>query len=502
MTIITAANAALPRDLDVTVNVSRVQVESATDLSTTVALVNATPSDSPIDRVRFFSSLAAVNAVFPVNSEASRMAQAFFSQSPRAATLAIGLVFDDPQAGFFSGNVIAAAVSDFAAVTDGSFTITIDGDTQSITGVSFTGATSFDDVASGIQTALQLVGTGGYAGATVNITDDNRLEITSGTTGDSSSVSVLSSSNVGTDLSDVSFLNAQSGTTVAGFTPGGLVAEADNIRQTANASGQFIYGYALERSYRDTQEQIDFSAFIEAQTAITFLLSNSQDALNPAVTTDIGSVISGAGRSHSVLFWSSVADQYKDVAALARALSVDYGGVNTVETLKFKDLAGISASDINETQLNTLESKGFNVLTRVGNTARTLREGVTASPLFFVDDRILLDNFREEVQTAVFNLFLRERKVPYTTQGATLVQQAIREVCDRYVTNGGIAPRPVADATRDNGEAILPAFQINFTPLRLVSSSDRANRIGPPFSVILQLSGAIHSVTINVEAFV
>jgi len=92
-------------------------------------------------------------------------------------------------------------------ISDGSFRITIDGDTQNIDGIDFTvGAPMavMANAATVIQNALQAVGTGGYTGATCTWSNgQNRFMVRSGTFGVSSTITYLTTSTgtVGTDIS-------------------------------------------------------------------------------------------------------------------------------------------------------------------------------------------------------------------------------------------------------------------------------------------------------------
>ncbi len=507
MAIISCGNRALPRDLDVSVQVSLAQTEAQTDLSVMVAAVNDPPFDHGSDRVQFYSSIEAVeDAGFASTSEGWKMANAFFSQSPRAQTMAIGGIYTTAQAGFMKGGTITASAATFAAIANGSFTISIDGDEQDITAIDFSGDATLTDVAATIQTALQAVATGGYTAATVSITN-NQLRITSGTTGNSSTVSALSavSPASGTDLSVTSLLNARD--TVAsitdGYTPTTIDVELGLIAEAARCGGRFVYGWALEASYRDTADQVTASTWAQARTAIMALQSNSVTAYDSGSTSDIGYVLNASGDFRTFVVWAPVTniDEYPEVALLSYMLHVNYRAANSTVTAKFKNLVGITPSGITETQLTVLENKRYNVFTRVGNTARTLRDGTQADNSWFMDDLINLDNGKEFLQTEVYNVFLREPKVPYTVNGTGKIYRAIETISTLFTLNGTLADRPVADTSRESGERIDPAYTIDFTRLSLISTSDRASRIGPPFTVKWNLAGAIHSVAIQVNAY-
>jgi len=52
-----------------------------------------------------------------------------------------------------------------------------------------------------------------------------------------------------------------------------------------------------------------------------------------------------------------------------------------------------------------------------------------------------------------------------------------------------------------NSPLIEAAYTINNTPFSLMTAAERAARVGPPFTVDVNLAGAIHSVAIQINAF-
>jgi hypothetical protein len=76
------------------------------------------------------------------------------------------------------------------------------------------------------------------------------------------------------------------------------------------------------------------------------------------------------------------------------------------------------------------------------------------------------------------------------------------KVCDRYVDNGTFADRPLSTTESDATKpAVDPAYTITFTPIASMTVEERAARVGPPATVVVNMAGAIHSVAINVEAY-
>ena len=371
---------ALPRSLDVVVNITKAQTEIATDMSLSCLVVQA--ADWPYgdsDTVKFYSTSESALADFPNTTDAYWSLLAFFSQSPRPASIAVGK----------------------------------------------------------------------YSGA---------------------------------DLAEA----------------------AAAIQAAAVAAGRPIYGWLLDASYRDigsTGADLEgFCEWVEAQDrAIAFIETNDAAAYNSGSTTDIGAFCHDNGFTKVAVFYHDNAQECLDAAAMAIMLAVDYAAADSTITLKFKDALGIETVAITETQLSVLQSKRINTFTAIGNNSRTIRDGVMSSDSWFCDDRVNIDNFVEELQVAVFNVFLQKKKVPYTAAGQLMLIGAMSQVSQNYVTNGSFADRQVADTSQKAGFRVEKAYVINPTPVYNATASDRANRVAPPIQETVYLAGAMHKVTINVD---
>lgn len=501
----------LPRDVDVTVTISKPQIEATTDFSVVCFVTTEGDFFSPgPSRIRYYSSLAAVQADFAASSQSVRAATDFFAQAPRAKVFAIAKVFTSAQSGYLIGSTIAdKTLAQWKAITAGSFKISIDGTEQSITAISFASITSIDGIATALQTKIRAVNSGGFAQATVTMQQEGssyRIKITSGTTGASSKVSRTSAASSGTYIGDVLGLESGDSMTFDGYVPGDLGSELQLIKEASIASGKFVYGWTLDKTYRDTANNasaLAAAAWAESQdAAILGIVTNSSTAYDASSSADVGSALKAAGYRRTFAVYHDNAYYYPEVAILAYALHVDYTGINTTITTKFKDLFGIPTVPMTVAMLEVLNEKRINTFTMVGNSSRTFREGVESNESWFMDDLINLDNFREYLQVAVYNVFLQNKKVPYNQNGVNLLRNAITTVCEQFVKNGTFSERPsTPEEKADTGVDTQPAYTVQFTDIFEMSAADRARRVGPPANIIANLAGAIHSLAINVEAY-
>lgn len=482
----------LPRSLDVDVTISRPQTEIATDMTMLAFLTTATTLPPNGSRVKYYTSLDNVITDFGVNSQAYLAASAFFSRSDRPLRMAIGAVFEDPvPAAIMAGKIDFTALK---AVTDGAFDMTINGVLQSIDGLDFSTATTISEVV----TVLAAKMTG------VAVSEKYKtLVIESSSTGDGSTIDYAAAPATGTDVSALLGLTAATGAQLwQGYTPAGLVAEAGLVADASKCNGYAIYGWTLDAKFRDTQEQKDFAQWIEARDpAITCLVTNSALAYNAQDTTNIGYFCMSNGLTRTAVMYHHNAQSYPDVSYLALGLSVNYQLPDSTLTMKFKQLPGIEPSTITLTELDTLNSRRINCYVRMGNNSDTVREGVQSADTWYTDSIINLDNYQEELQVEIFNVFMRNPKVPYTAAGQDKLISACQKINRRYERNGTFAPREIESNTSETGYVTLPATNIVPVPVSLATASERASRLAPPIAIVAYETGAFHKVNIAVNVY-
>lgn len=498
------ADQSLPRSLDVQIALSRPQAETRTNLAIACLACENLGFLHNSSRVRFYSTLEAVEEDFIAGTEAHFGASAFFAQTPRATTLAIGEVFSaDMPAQLVAPVMTAAELASLVAVSDGSMTITYDAGagstTETLTSLDFTSCTDLQDVADVINTAL---GSGADLEAVLWTPPggSEQLVIQTVAAGDDLVIAEAVAHTSGTFVGTILGLTEAAGASVLdGYTPTGVADELSSIANAAAVVDQYLYGWALGASLRTVVDQTAAAEWALGRTAVMALCSNDPLALDSGSSADIGSIVAATGNRRVVCIYHDNVQRYPDVSILAYMLSVNYRGKDSTVTAKFKQLPGIETVQLTETQWTTLQSKGYNTYTAIGNDARTYRDGVTQSTGWFMDTVINLDNFVEDLSVNVFNVFLRNKKVPYTRMGQMLLADACRDTGYQYTYNGTFADRETLDSTKKGGITLIPAVQVILTPIANMSVADRASRIGPPIEMIVQEAGAIHSIAVNVE---
>ena len=485
-------------------------VEAVIRLGTLLAQVRnfglplfVTPENTPgIDqgeRVRSYDSITAVAEDWDVTDEVYKMAETAFAANPGPETILIGVRFTENQPGVLYCGALASGVNidTFKAVTDGAFVITVDGGSPAaISGLDFSSDTSLAEAATRISTAIFT------SGATCAYDDErNRFVFTSVLLGDNSKIDFLAAPASGTNISGSNFLNGAAGSTarkVDGLTVGEVKDEFNNILGVNDTA----YFLAATKELRDTEDIKDVAVWVDSlpQAHQLFITSNQPEFLDPAVDTDTIRVLNLLGVKRTWGQYSGHVDEYPEVSALAYPSTVNFAGIDTMITMFFsspssgitaEDASGVGAPIFGQAQLSTANNKGGNVYGRTGGSTALVTQGQMTGG-YYQDILHFADWLKNAIETNVFNVLRQasadHTRIPYTEPGLAQLQNAIAEVFEQGIRNGGLAP------TIDEAGQFLEAYTIDRVPVRDVSPADKAARKYEGFSWDAYTSGAVHSV--------
>ena len=392
----------------------------------------------------------------------------------------------------------AIALADLYNVTDGAMTLVMNGATVNLYGLNFATYGSSLTLNEVVQILTAAIGSSGLvetSGKSIVIsTSQQGADVTIGYASFASSI---------TDLSSILALTQSTAASrIDGYTPGGLVSEVALIQTAARCAGRSVFAWTLDRQYRDTQDQKDFADWAEAQDQAYFsACTNSVQAYNTADTTNIGFYAHNKGYIKTSVMYHNNPQVYPDVSYAALALSVNYALENSTLTMKFKQLTGIETVPLTETQLSSLKARRINTYVSMGNSSSVVREGVQSADSWFTDSHVNLSNYKEELQVEVFNVFMRNKKVKYTSAGQDLLVSAAAKINNRYIRNGTFADREEETTDNETGYTTLPACTITPAPIYSATTSERANRVAPPIAIVAYEAGAFHSVAIDVTVY-
>lgn len=484
----------LPISVDVSVSLSKAQTAIGSDM-TIIAFCTNNVDFLHGERVQLFSTQSAFNEICTAGDSVWWAGQAFFSKTKRPNRIAVAKVFSADQPAYLLSSGVN--LSSLANVSDGSFKITIDGTEKTLSSLDFGSAPTVSSVATVINTALGADGT--------CVVHNGTICIKSATTGADGTISYASSAASGTDVSAILGLTQTSGATaVDGYDAGTISEELQKIADYGVQLGTFFYGWALDRTYRDTSDQKEAQDWINGRSfrACGALCTNNASAYNPADTTNNGFIAMNDGLAAVNYTYDDNSQVYPEISYLANFLAVNYNEADSTISGKFKDADGIAAVNFPsiETNVSALNSRRINTITGiVGQTIKYFREGVQSASNWSTDGWVNVCNFINELEIEILNVFLRNNKVAYTINGQNLLIAAASKICNKYKNNGSFADRIEEDQTSETGFKIVPACKIEIQELSATTAAQRAAHIGTPLTITVNDSGWMGSIAINVN---
>jgi hypothetical protein len=452
-------------------------------------------------RYRLYTSLTAVASDFSNTAPEYLAAAIAFGQNPQLSQLYIGAWARTATKGTLIGATLSAAqqsVSNFNSISNGGIDLVINGTTYNLTGLNFTAVTSMTAVAAVLQAALTAVAT------VVWNPIYNYFQITSLITGVSSTVAFATAGSP-TDVSVLMGLNAS----VSGsYTVGGIAAETplSCLTTLANMTNAW-YGAMFAASVMPADsDYVACAGLIQGLTYSHIFGVTTQEAaaLNASLTTDIASQLEALGYSRSFVMYSS-SSPYAVAAIFGDAFTTNFNGSNTLYTLKFDAVSGITAETLTETQAAALNGKNcnvyvtYNIQTSSGASIGILQQGTMANGTFF-DVIHGTDWLQNAIQTALFNLlYTVKTKVPQTDAGVSQLITAMTGALQQSVVNGLVAPGvwngpPIGEIV--TGQTLSTGYYIFAPPIASQSQAARAARQAPVMTVCIKLAGAIQSVSV------
>lgn len=229
----------------------------------------------------------------------------------------------------------------------------------------------------------------------------------------------------------------------------------------------------------------DIAAWVEAQEKL--FVYSYVGASDPVTASNYRSV-SYYGKVTSAQAESEVPveNKYLGVAAAVKCLSYQSGS----ETWAFKGLAGVTPSELTDSEIATLEASNVNYFEAVAGLNVTRNGKVKAGE--WIDVIRFRDWLTNDMRVRVANVLLLNSKVPYTTAGISLIKSAMIASLSAGQTNGGIMGTEYGDDGTTRYGYIVSVPNAASVPV-----SERAARILNNCKFEAYLAGAIHLVKIT-----
>ena len=456
---------------------------------------------SSASRYRIYSEAASVAADFGTASQAYDFALSFFATQPNATNAGGFLVMgywrgadeDVPAtAASLNGAQLSEAtvVSALQQVADGTLDVSIDGVTENLTALDFQATTTLDEIAVVIDTAL----TGGTAAVV-----DQRIVITSATTGATSLIAFATDPGTGTFIGQTLALTTGSG----GFLTQGAAAETltaeTKLAGITELRSQVKFRGAMFIDSPTDEESKDLAEWGQANDVLQYDVFESPANLLVDPTNVVWD-IKLSGLTNYRMLYSKAGNRKLAASYMARVHTVNFAAENSALTMHLKELS-VAAEEYTQTEVNNAKMVGLDLYTTIKLTPAILTSGANV----FTDERYNLIALVDFIQVDMYNLLkLTGTKIPQTRKGVNQLIDQAEKTTRQFVRAGVAAPGTWSSPDHFGNRETFEQSIINNGFYWLAGSladqaqNSREARESPVLQGAVKMAGAIHSVDLLV----
>lgn len=256
-------------------------------------------------------------------------------------------------------------------------------------------------------------------------------------------------------------------------------------------------GICATKSFED-EDVLSAGAQITADRKILFAVYSDESALT-SETGIIAKVTAQNLTGVRCLFYSISETANKFLSAyISRALSTNFSGSNTTQTMHLKTLSGVEADKgLTETLLQKCITAGADTYANISGVAKVFCSGAND----FFDNVYNLNWFVGQVEVALFNrLATVSTKIPQTEVGMSLLKESVELICQKAINNGFVSagkwnsadlfgnPEDLRRCISDYG------YYIYSQPVAEQDQTEREARQAPIIQIAIKYAGAIHKV--------
>lgn len=184
-------------------------------------------------------------------------------------------------------------------------------------------------------------------------------------------------------------------------------------------------------------------------------------------------------------------------AYAGRALSTNFNGSNTTQTMHLKSLASIQPDPaITQTNLTAAIAAGADTYPSIQGVAKVFCSGAND----YFDNQYNLQAFVGSLQVAGFNALAQVgTKLPQTEQGMAILKGAYLQVCQQFVNNQFLAPGAWTSGTTFGNQALMLAsiaangYYMYSAPISQQLPAVRVTRAAPLVQIACKYAGALQS---------
>jgi hypothetical protein len=428
-----------------------------------------------------------------IDSITSRTLNVIFSQSPNLTAASgrvivaklLAVVAIAARRAFVQFNDLI--LDNFKSISSGSLAIAVgSADPLELENLNFSGLEDFEDVASILNGALVEESFTDYTFSIDSENPNNLLFI--------KAIAGLSSDSISFtgELAGVNYLNAASATVFQGSSE---YTGRERLQDAlARLSGKVFFGVALPL-FDETDDNLMASIeFLSPKPTMLAIVKDNQSYLNDGALFDR---IRQKGQTNArCLFYGHPIEKFIFAAAyLSSYMTTNFNGSDTLRNLHSKSLVGLSPdSTVDQTLLEKAQSVGADVYVSTAGVGAVFCSGTNE----WFDTKYGLNALRIALENVSFTTLRTGSRVPQTTVGVTIFENAYRSVCLAFSRAGLIGPGSWtlpysfgdSDDFRDSIERT--GIYIYTDPLGSQLQSNRKRRIKPTTYIAIKLQGAFN----------
>lgn len=302
--------------------------------------------------------------------------------------------------------------------------------------------------------------------------------------------------NLGASLSKV-YIGAINTTSEEGVEPVTYEDYDDVLIDCRDKSSEW-YGFTT------CEEMADADCIALAKETEAFEIPTVYLCVTSALTSKAGEQGSLLDTLHERKYDRTISTWHEDelfgCGLLGYAMGANTGLINSAYSLKFKQITGMTASDLNTTNVTNIENLYGNCYVKRADAQ--YEQGTMASGIWF-DEIINLDKLVNDIQLNVYDLLYSLPKEPQTEAGHADIAGVISQACEQARKIGfigeGLKWRRTSILALSKGDVLPNGYLIQWEDVNEQSDADRDARKSQPFYVCINLAGAIHSVVIQVN---
>lgn len=449
----------------------------------------------PQGTVQSFPTLQAVQNYFGIATQEAAMAAVYFSGFTGCSKLPGLLYFatyNAAAAAAFvrSGSQAAVSLAQLNAITAGVLTMSVNGTPVVSASINLSGATSFTNAASLINTAL------GVGAVCTYDTQRAAFVITSPTTGPASTIA-FPTGTIATALKFTSPTGAVLSQGAAIATPASVMASVSSL--TSN----WVTFTTTFEPVLATKQAFATWANSAAQRFLYVAWDSDITALQPNASGSFGALVAG---------FNGVAPVWDATGLIAAFICGAIGSLDVTQhegriSLAYKGQTGLIPAVTDATSATNLIANGYNfygAYATANQQFQFLQPGSMPGPWIWIDPYINQIYLNSQLQLALMSLLSNIKSLPYNTAGYSLIRAACLDPLKQAVNFGSIrqgvalSAAQVAQVNQAAGVNIDAALaQLGwYLQILPATAQVRSGRTSPPMALWYTDGGSVQKLNL------